>query len=318
MSFSKAAIIDLGTNTFHLLIVELLEQQLFRTVYKEKIPVKLGEGGISQNLLSEAAMKRGLHTLQHFSQLIASEEVTHLQVFGTSALRNARNSADFLFQVRQRFGFDIQIIDGDTEALLIYEGIRLSGALKGERALMMDIGGGSVEFIIGDHEKVDWKQSFEIGGQRLMDRFHQPEARLLPSEQQDVLHFLHEALLPLAEAIDRYQPKRLVGASGTFDTLHDMDRAAAATGQPHKREKYLTHTLPLDRYQKMAQQVKERDRAGRLQLPGMIPMRADMIVVAICLIDYILTLLPEAPITCTSYALKEGAVARLFKSTLIS
>ncbi|EIM78680.1 Ppx/GppA phosphatase [Nitritalea halalkaliphila LW7] len=318
MSFSKAAIIDLGTNTFHLLIVELLEQQHFRTVYKEKIPVKLGEGGISKNILSEAAMKRGLHTLQHFAQLLAAEEVTHLQVFGTSALRNARNSGDFLLQVRQRFGFDIQIIDGDTEALLIYEGIRLSGALKGERALMMDIGGGSVEFIIGSEERVDWKQSFEIGGQRLMDRFHQPEARLLPSEQQDLHCYLQEALLPLAEAIQHYQPKRLVGASGTFDTLHDMDRAAAAKGQPHKREKYLTHALPLERYQKMAKKILESDREARLQLPGMIPMRADMIVVAICLIDHILTLLPEAPITCTSYALKEGAVARIFNSTLIS
>src|SRR5690606_25697024 len=123
--------------------------------------------------------------------------------------------------IQKRFDLKVNVINGDHEAQLIYEGIKLSGSLNGTTALMMDIGGGSVEFIIGNEKEAFWKRSFEIGGQRLLDLFpyHDP---ILPEEVDQLNTFLSKQLAPLVEAIEHFKPAQLVGASGTFDTLTDM------------------------------------------------------------------------------------------------
>ena len=156
---NKAAVIDMGTNTFHLLLVELHGNE-FKTIYKEKIAVKLGQGGITQNLIAPEAEKRALHTLGHFKNLIDGESISQVFAFATSAVRNATNGPDFVNRVREQLGIQIHVISGDEEAQLIYEGIHFSGALDERTTLMMDIGGGSVEFIIGNAQEAFWKQSF--------------------------------------------------------------------------------------------------------------------------------------------------------------
>ncbi len=143
MSTRKAAVIDMGTNTFHLLLVELSGVG-FRTLYKEKIPVKLGQGGISQNQLAPDAQKRAFHTLKHFKNLIDGEGIDQVFAFATSAVRNAENGPEFVQKVKEDIGIEIHVISGEEEAQLIYEGINLSGSLNGHVNLMMDIGGGSV------------------------------------------------------------------------------------------------------------------------------------------------------------------------------
>src|SRR5690606_24807340 len=152
MSTQKAAVIDMGTNTFHLLLVEL-DGANFKTIYKEKIPVKLGKGGINQNLLADDAKKRAFHTLQHFKNLIDGEGISRTFAFATSAVRNAKNGQSFVDEVRETIGIEIRVLSGEEEAQMIYDGIRLSGSLNGQTDLMIDIGGGSVEFIIGNSQQ---------------------------------------------------------------------------------------------------------------------------------------------------------------------
>jgi exopolyphosphatase/guanosine-5'-triphosphate,3'-diphosphate pyrophosphatase len=176
----KAAVIDMGTNTFHLLLVELHGKE-FNTLYKEKVAVKLGQGGITQNQITVDAEKRALHTLGHFKNLIDGEIIDQIFAFATSAVRNATNGPDFVSKVKEELGIEIHVISGEEEAQLIYEGIHFSGSLGEHTYLMMDIGGGSVEFIIGNAEQAFWKQSFEIGGQRLLDAFHYHDP-ILPEE----------------------------------------------------------------------------------------------------------------------------------------
>ena len=220
MSTRKAAVIDMGTNTFHLLLVEL-DNVTFKTIYKEKIPVKLGKGGINQNNLAEDALKRAYHTLKHFKNLIDGEHIDQVFAFATSAVRNAENGPEFVKTVKETIGINIQVLSGEEEAQMIYQGIRLSGSLNGQTDLMMDIGGGSVEFIIGNSQESFWKQSFEIGGQRLLELFHYHDP-ILPEEIDKLEGYLEEKLQPLIEAIQKYKPLGLVGASGTFDTLTDI------------------------------------------------------------------------------------------------
>jgi exopolyphosphatase/guanosine-5'-triphosphate,3'-diphosphate pyrophosphatase len=302
----RAAVIDLGTNTFHLLMVELLDNG-FEILYKEKVPVKLGKGGISQNTITANAQKRAFHTIGHFKSLIDGENIDQIHVFATSAIRNAENGVGFVKEVQNRFDLKVNVIDGDHEAQLIYEGIRFSGSLNEDTALMMDIGGGSVEFIIGNEKEALWKQSFEIGGQRLLDLFpyHDP---ILPEEVDQLDTFLNKQLAPLVEAIEHFKPAQLVGASGTFDTLTDMYYASL---HQTRRKTERNFILPLTAFEAMAENLKVLDKSERLKIPGMIPMRVEMIVVAVCLIGNILRHFETKELVCSTYALKEGVIAQL-------
>ncbi|MEK0441605.1 MAG: hypothetical protein RL403_583, partial [Bacteroidota bacterium] len=260
----KAAVIDMGTNTFHLLLVELNGKE-FKTIYKEKIAVKLGQGGITQNQITPEAEKRAVHTLGHFKNLIDGEAINQVFAFATSAVRNATNGPDFVHKVKEQLGIQIHVISGEEEAQLIYEGIHFSGALDQRTSLMMDIGGGSVEFIIGNAQKVFWKRSFEIGGQRLLDAFHYHDP-ILPEEVEKLELYCGEKLQPLLEAIATYQPSGFVGASGTFDTLIDMYYATMLqcklTGE-HVFE------LPVNDFYQLFQLLVTKNRAERLLIPGM-------------------------------------------------
>lgn len=307
----KAAVIDMGTNTFHLLLVELNGKE-FKTIYKEKIAVKLGQGGITQNQITPEAEKRAVHTLGHFKNLIDGEAINQVFAFATSAVRNATNGPDFVHKVKEQLGIQIHVISGEEEAQLIYEGIHFSGALDEHPSLMMDIGGGSVEFIIGNAQKVFWKRSFEIGGQRLLDAFHYHDP-ILPEEVEKLELYCGEKLQPLLEAIATYQPSGFVGASGTFDTLIDMYYATMLqcklTGE-HVFE------LPVNDFYQIFQLLVTKNRAERLLIPGMIAMRVDMIVVASCLIDFILQHVQVECIRCSHYSLKEGAVSRMISGEI--
>ncbi len=310
MSLRKTAIIDMGTNTFHLLMVKINGDR-FETIYKEKIPVKIGQGGISNNTISPAAQKRAFHTLSHFKSLIIGEGIDQIYAFATSAVRNADNRIEFVRKINTLFNIDVEIIDGDQEALLIYEGIKFSGSLNNETFLMMDIGGGSVEFIIGNDKGVFWKKSFEIGGQRMLDLFHYHDP-ILPEEVSKLTYFLESKLKDLIEAIEVFKPAELIGASGTFDTLSDIYFASL---HQSKRKIEKAFELPKSEFENISKKLLTLNREDRLQIPGMIPMRVDMIVVASCLIEYILKYVPVQTLICSSYALKEGVISQLINKT---
>ncbi|GGZ41171.1 hypothetical protein GCM10007049_38140 [Echinicola pacifica] len=308
----KAAIIDMGTNTFHLLLVELGENQ-FEVLFKEKIPVKVGQKGITKNEIHPDARKRALHTMGHFRNLIDGEGIKDIHAFATSAVRNAHNGNELVQTIKENFDIEVNVIDGDQEALLIYEGIRYSGSLNDEVSLMMDIGGGSVEFIIGDQDKALWRKSFEIGGQRMLDLFHYHDPIHL-EEIDNLNSYLEERLSPLISAIMKYKPSRLVGASGTFDTLTDM--YFASSHQSKKKTDTVFH-LPKEAFQHLSQQVISLNKQERLLIPGMIPMRVDMIVVASCLIKYILKFVDAPELICSNYALKEGVISKIMRNEAI-
>jgi exopolyphosphatase/guanosine-5'-triphosphate,3'-diphosphate pyrophosphatase len=267
----------------------------------------LGQGGITQNQITPEAEKRAVHTLGHFKNLIDGEAIDQVFAFATSAVRNATNGPDFVKKVKGELGIQIHVISGEEEAQLIYEGIHFSDALDDSPSLMMDIGGGSVEFIIGNKQEVFWKRSFEIGGQRLLDAFHYHDP-ILPEEVEKLEQYCGEKLQPLLDAIATHKPTGFVGASGTFDTLIDMYYATMLqcklTGE-HVFE------LPVNHFHQIFQLLVTKNRAERLLIPGMIAMRVDMIVVASCLIDFILQHVQVESIRCSHYSLKEGAVSRM-------
>ncbi len=306
----KLAIIDLGTNTFHLLVVETEgHHELFRM----STPARIGQGGINQNKITQEAIERALAVLRNFKDKSDELGVLHenIHAFGTSAIRNADNRAEFLSVVKAQTGITITVIDGDKEAELIYEGVRQAVEVR-DHAMIVDIGGGSVEFIICDPEKILWKRSFEIGGQRLIERFMKKDP-ISPADITRMNDYLTQELLPLANAVHQYHPKALIGSSGSFDTLNDMYFMRTRGHLPPEEVKGFDY--PMEEFGRAFDELVFRDKAARMNIPGMIELRVDMIVVAVCLIRLIIQQYGIESIKISNYALKEGALASVLKES---
>jgi len=144
--------------------------------------------------------------LQEFKRKLDGLKVEKVLAFGTSALRNAKNSKEIIDKIKSTTGIETQIISGDEEAGLIYKGVDLALHFGNERSLIIDIGGGSVEFIIGNGEEIFWKQSFEIGAQRLLERFQKHDP-ILPTEIDEINLYFQESLVSLLRRLEFTTPK---------------------------------------------------------------------------------------------------------------
>src|ERR1700761_4912579 len=216
----RFAVMDLGTNTFHLLIAEG-DIHNFREVVHQHIAVKLGEGGINKGIILPVAFERGVSTMKDFQQYISACNVQQIKAIATSALRNASNGQEFLNRIKSETGIEIEIINGNREAAFIYSGVKASGLLSDQSSLIMDVGGGSVEFIIGNKDQLIWKQSFEIGAARLMERFHHSDP-IPPASIEALNLYLENALSDLFKAVEQIAVNDLIGSSGAFETFAEL------------------------------------------------------------------------------------------------
>ena len=300
----RLVIIDMGTNTFHLLISEIVDGKP-HTLVNEKSAVGLGKGGINQGIITDDAIARALITLKEFRIILDAHKVSHVIATGTSAVRTAKNKNVLIDKVKTEVNIHVEVIDGPREAELIFRAVQEAIAMEDKLHLAMDIGGGSVEFIIGDSKKIVWRQSFEIGGQRLIERFHVHD----PIREEDRLemhNYFDSILKSLDDAIKKYKPIQLIGCSGTFDTLAEMNIQ-------HHREKILLekqtcYLMSLNDFKRIRNQMVHSTRAERLKFAGMIELRVDMVVVAMCLIEHVLVFLKANSIMVSTYALKEGVL----------
>ena len=306
---SRLAIIDLGTNTFHLLIVERNGEDV-TTRFHESRPARIGLGGINKRILTEEAIQRALTVLKFFREQLDLHNVPleNTFAFGTSAIRNAENQELFCETVMLETKIPITVIDGDKEANYIYKGVRRGAKLGVSPCLIMDIGGGSVEFIIGNDSQIFWKQSFEIGGQRLMEKFMRNDP-LTEGDKKKLYNHFEENLIPLVNAVHQYAPEKLVGSSGTFDTLVDIDFQHRTGNWAPKNQ--TDFTLPIEEFYRIYALIISGNHEQRMAIPGMIALRVDMIVVAVCLIDYILKSYEIRQMQISSFALKEGVLAEV-------
>jgi exopolyphosphatase/guanosine-5'-triphosphate,3'-diphosphate pyrophosphatase len=302
----RTAIIDLGTNTFHLLIAERVKEQ-YIFIYRERLAVRLGQRGINEGIIQPDAIDRAVRALSSFKTTIDQYDATAIFAFGTSALRNAKNASEVVTAFKEKAGIDVSIISGDREAELIFMGVRSGLALGDDYSLVMDIGGGSVEFIIGNQKQIVWKQSFEIGAQRLLEMFHHTDP--IPAQEIDQLNrYFVKQLSPLFNALAQWKPETLIGSSGTFDTLSDI---YCIKHNLNKGADDIETPLTLQGFYDIYTELLIKNREARMAIPGMIEMRVDMIVVACCLINFLLGQYSFKQIRVSTYALKEGILASL-------
>ena len=292
---NRIAIIDIGTNTFNLLIVDRRDDQ-FETVYKERIGVGLGNKGINDSTIAPPAFKRGIKTLNEYKNKCLELNVNQIKAIGTSAIRNAKNQADFLKTVKQQTGIDIQIITGCEEAKHIYHGVKINHKFD-TPSIIMDIGGGSTEFILADQYGIIDKASFEIGVSRIYQYLRKPKqldpdlvAKIERHLEKQTHHFFDDKSVDV-----------LIGSSGSFKTFYEL-----YDNKRYPRDQYVDIGL-LDLITNLNHIIysskKERDENDFI-----IPIRKKMINIAAVKTNWIIKKLGIKAFLVSPYSLKEGAI----------
>lgn len=306
----RIAVIDLGTNTFNILIVEIGKDKSYETIFQTKLPVKLGEGGINDRMIRPIPFRRGIDALKQHQKTIEKYNVQQVYPFATSAVREAVNGKEFVEKLKMETGYEVNVISGDKEAELIYYGVRDAVKMTDELSLIIDIGGGSTEFIIADKDNIVWKQSFLLGAARLLEKFN-PSDPITDEQITQLQDYLDEELQPLFEAVKKYPITELIGSSGSFDSLAEMIAHTFYTPDILEgKTEYVFNMMDCEAiYNIILRSTKEE----RLRMKGLVEMRVDMIVISSVLVHFILHTLSINKMRLSTYSLKEGVLYELLK-----
>ena len=297
---SARAVIDLGTNTFHLLGVRIDANGRLHELLRKRRFVYLATDGIEH--IGQAAFERAVSTVQEFAEALQEAGITRVRALGTAALRTADNGLELVRAIAERTGIQPELIDGREEARLIHRGVTAAVPVLEGTGLIMDIGGGSVEFILATEDRVLWAESYPIGIAVLRKRFHRTDP-LSPTDEQALRTYLREALRPLAAQLTVAPAKLLLGASGTFDVIADL--LPTIRSGTHFRRVAVSAVRPfIDRLRNTTLQT-------RLATPGLPKERAELIVVALILLEEVLRLSAFHSVEVSDYAMKEGALLEM-------
>jgi len=291
----RIAIIDIGTNTVNLLIVDRDGNQ-FKTIHSERTGVGLGHGGINNSIITKPAFKRGIDCLNQYSDICKAHHTDKIKAFGTSALRHASNASDFIKQVKKNTNIDIDILNGQAEAQLIYNGIKHAYSFP-EKSVIMDIGGGSTEFILADKTGVIDKLSLEIGVSRINQHFNFCET----FSQNDIYKITNYLDHKIGNQLDSFSTNQLIGSSGSFETFYELTHQINYPKGEYKSipVKYLKNTL---------NQVINSSLSDRIKNPFIIPIRREMLPIAAVKTLWVLDKLNCQQIIVSPNSLKEGAI----------
>lgn len=308
----KIAAIDLGTNSFHMVIVEEGEEKGIVEIDRVKDMICIGRGSISTKMLDQKAMEAGITTLKHFLVLASQQGVEpgNIIAFATSAIREAKNRDVFLQRVREETGLKIKVISGLEEAQFIYYGVRHAVRLSSEPELVFDIGGGSVEFIIADQQRIHLLESRKIGVARMFERFITTDP-LSGHELSLLEQFFSAELFTSAEKSRKLDIKRAIASSGTAQNIARMIRSM--TG----RDDEVTlnqSSFTRKEFQKFYKSVIGLDASERKRLTGLDEKRVDLIVPGLVLVNVIFSLFKLKEVVISDSALREGMVIHYLKN----
>ena len=309
----RLAVIDLGTNTFNLLIVDFNEQGTFAPVFNTKKAVKIGEGAMIKNLLQPEPMARGMAALAEYQNIISQHKADKTVAFATSGIRSTENGGQFVANVKSELGLDINIIDGDEEAQLIYEGVDLAVKFEKEPMVVMDIGGGSTEFIIADENGVLWKKSYLLGISRVLQML-EPNDPVSSTEIENLNSLFERELTELIANCQKFGVKTIVGSSGSFDSFMEMIWAEKRISR--LASSVVSEEFDLNELRELHERLITYDYETRKAIPGLVEMRVDTIHLASYLVQWVMQKCSLERLLLSSYALKEGVLHRALENRI--
>lgn len=293
------AAIDLGTNSFHIVVVEVLKNGSFVPVAREKESVRIGSGAGEVENISDDAMERGISCLRRFKTLAESKNAT-IRAIGTSALREAGNSYVFQNRVRNEVGINIEVISGYEEARLIYFGILQGLPVFGKKIIMIDIGGGSTEVLVGEKGEVLFSQSFKLGAIRLTDRFFR-KSRITDIDIQECRYYIENMILPFRDIILDLNPEICIGSSGTVNAIAEMIRKTDSSMNGYSYSLVDLRKIRLTLV--VADTLKKKEK-----LNGIDVKRADIILAGTLILEEVMSILDQKSIQVSDFALREGII----------
>ena len=300
----RIAAIDIGTNSVHMIVVQVRADLSFEVIDREKAMVRLGAGGLDGRSLTADSMNAALEALSKFKRVATSRQVDAILAVATSATREARNGGEFLARIERDTGIRPRVISGHEEARLIHQAAMYGVAVGSGRAVVIDIGGGSVEITLGTPAEVQLARSFKIGVIRMTERFVRSDPLSARDERRMSKH--------IAEEIDRFCDQvtaagfnHVIGTSGTVLNIGAMAATIVAGSPPRELRNLHVSAKQIRRLRKA---VVSRGAEDRLTLPGLDPRRVDLVVAGTVLLDAILRRLGAEEITLCDLALREGLV----------
>jgi exopolyphosphatase / guanosine-5'-triphosphate,3'-diphosphate pyrophosphatase len=299
----RIAAIDIGTNSIHMIVVEIRPDLSFEIIDREKDMVRLGAGGLDGRSLTPTAVGAALQTLAKFRRLAESHKVDEILAAATSATREADNGGDFIAEVDRLTGIRIRVISGTEEARLIHLAAGYGVDIGASTAVVIDIGGGSVEVTLGHADELVLRQSFKVGVIRLTERFVRTDPLSGRDERRMVKH-VNRVMGTYLDTVVRRGFDRVIGTSGTILSLGAL--ASVDGGAPV--EELRNRRVGAKALHKLRKRLTGLSLEGRLAVPGLDPRRADLVVAGSILLDSILRRLGAREITLCDLALREGLV----------
>ncbi len=303
----RLCVIDLGTNSFHAIIVDAFPDGTFAVLDRQKEMVKLGEGEftkrrLTKRRLTKAAMERGMGALHAIQALAERWGVTAYLACATSAIREATNGGSYIDRIRRETGIVVRPIAGEIEAQLIYTAVSHAVDLS-EPSLLMDVGGGSTEFIVADGSGAHFARSLPLGVQRLTEQFITTDP-VNRAEFRALRAHIRAHLGEVTEAARARSVRRVVGSSGTLLSLAQVTASAYGEADKPAHEQ----TFDAAHVREVTRRVMQSDRLARRATPGIEERRADQIVAGAVLLDVVLKDLGIERFVVSPDALREGIV----------
>ncbi len=285
------AAIDIGTNTSHIIIASVDYERIDKILYRKRFYTYIAMDGIEH--ISEAAKARLYDAMSHFSNMISDHDVESVRAVGTEALRSAGNGQEILEHISTQYEIDIEIISGEREAQLIYQGVSQITDLTDKSSVIIDIGGGSVEFIQVVSGKVVQLDSIPVGIARLYEQFHLSEPI-----SHDEVNRIHTHLNKTCGALINNLPDdaTVIGSAGTFEVLSKVESPAKMG------------TISRQQFLQVHNQIIAMDLETRQNTDQLPPERARYIVTALILVKYLFDSTECNEILVSRYALKEGLI----------
>jgi|Deesub1362A_J573_1020465.scaffolds.fasta_scaffold00027_12 exopolyphosphatase/guanosine-5'-triphosphate,3'-diphosphate pyrophosphatase len=303
------ASVDVGSNTLRLLIGRASKEG-FVPVRYERVITRLASGITETGVLGKAEMEKTLQVLKDFSEIIGRCGVRHVKAVGTSALREAKNSGEFLNRVLSETGINIEVISGQKEAELTAKGVLSSLPLdkKQQMSLIVDIGGGSTEWILCREEEVLRRGTIPVGVVKLVDKYiksdppSKEEIQGLGVEAEGVAETVKKNVIAYTDS-----DMILIGTAGTATTLAAIDLEL----EDYSREKVHGHEISLDRLKELFFMLVSLSLKDRSNVKGLEPERADLIIPGILLTIKLIEALNGRNILISDHGLLEGALLTL-------
>jgi exopolyphosphatase/guanosine-5'-triphosphate,3'-diphosphate pyrophosphatase len=303
--------IDIGTNTVRLLIADVKDKYNFKEIRSERRITRLGEGLIENGRLMPSAEERTIFVLKEFGEILKGYPVEALTAVATSAVREAENGRKFIDKIKVETDFDVEVISGEEEAGRTFLGVVAGLNNKNGSLLIMDIGGGSTEFIVSKNAEVLESISTGLGVVKLTERFVKSDP-VSEAEIKELNQAIKDELKNLNNRLNGVNNATFVGTAGTITTLAAIDQNLTLYN-PLRINNYILKKKSVDR---IFDNLKSKTIEERLNIPALEKGREDLIIAGTAIVQITMEAFGFNKMIVCDYGLREGIILDMYNRGL--